>query len=104
MDSVNIIITAASSAGFGLLVWFIQESRRAKETAAKTANAMDRALLVLIRNQLISAHRTAVKTWEITTAEKQSFREMHDLYITLGGNGPTSHLIDDLERVRLVAD
>ena len=96
----SIIITGLVS----ILVWYVKERRREAKLAREGGTTIEQALLALIRNKMVERHTTYIKKWEITTAEKQSFQELHQMYIKLGGNGPTSHLIDDLDRVRLVVD
>ena len=98
------VITAIITAAVGLLVWFIQENRKAKALEAQKEGVLESAMLVLIRNQLVTAHKLAIDSWQITISQKQSYVEMHDLYIKLGGNGPASHLLEDLNRVKLVTD
>ncbi len=98
------VITAITTAAVGLLVWFIQENRKAQALEAQKEGVLETAMLVLIRNQLVMAHKLAIDSWEITISQKQSYVEMHDLYIKLGGNGPASHLLEDLNRVKLVTD
>lgn len=97
-------ITTALTAATSLIVWVIQENRKERALEAQKDSVLETALLVLIRNQLVTVHRAAVDSWEITISQKQSYEEMHDLYIRLGGNGPASHLLEDLNRVKLVAD
>lgn len=98
------LITTVATAIVGLLVWFVQEKRKEKALMAMKEDILQAALIVLIRNQLVNAHRTAIDMGALTTSQKQSFVEMFDLYIKLGGNGSTSHLLDDINRVQLVAD
>ena len=98
------IITAVVTAATGLIVWFVQENRKARALEAQKEGVLESAMLVLIRNQLVTAHKLAIDSWQITISQKQSYVEMHDLYIKLGGNGPSSHLLEDLGRVKLVAD
>ena len=98
------VITAITTALAGLVVWLIQERRKAKALADQKDTVLEAAMLVLIRNQLVLAHKVAIESWTITISQKQSFVEMHDIYVKLGGNGPASHLLEDLARVRLVSD
>lgn len=97
-------ITTITTTAAGLLVWVIQENRKTKALEAQKEGVLETAMLVLIRNQLVTAHKLAIDSWSITISQKQSFVEMHDLYIKLGGNGPASRLLDDLNRVKLVTD
>ena len=97
-------ITAITTALAGLVVWLIQERRKAKALADQKDSVLEQAMLVLIRNQLVIAHKAAFETLSITISQRQSFVEMHDIYVKLGGNGPASHLLEDLTHVRLVPD
>ena len=99
-EYVNIIITGA----VGLAVWFIQESRKSRALRKKVDDTTEKIVFVLLRDRLVAEHKRVIKAYSITVAELQSFREMHQLYIEAGGNGPASHLIEDIERVKLVAD
>ena len=99
-EYVNIIITGA----VGLAVWFIQETRKSHALRKKADDTTEKIVFVLLRDRLVAAHKRIIEDWSVTTSELQSFREMHQLYIEAGGNGPASHLIEDIERVKLVAD
>lgn len=96
--------TAVVTAAVGLVVWLVQERRRSAALMRKQTSVVEKAMLVLLRNQLVNTHRFAIGRWSITTAELQDFREAHELYIQLGGNGPVSHLMVDLEKVKLIID
>ena len=98
-EYVNIIITGT----VGLVVWFIQESRKTRALRKKADDTTEKIVFVLLRDRLVVEHKRIIASWRITTAELQSFREMHQLYIEAGGNGPASHLIEDIERVKLVS-
>ena len=98
------VITAVTTATVGLVVWFIQENRKDRALEERRDSVLEAAMLVLIRNQLVTAHKVAIDVGLITISQKQSFIEMHDLYLKLGGNGPSSHLLDDLNRVKLTSD
>lgn len=97
-------ITAVTTALAGLVVWLIQERRKTKALNEQKDGVLEQAMLVLIRDRLVIAHKAAVSKWTITIAEKQSFVELHTMYMALGGNGPASHLLEDLDRVKLVSD
>lgn len=99
-EYVNIIITGT----VGLAVWLIQEHRKTRALRSKQSTATEKIVFVLLRDRLVVEHKRIIASWKITTAELQSFREMHQLYIEAGGNGPASHLIEDIERVKLVSD
>lgn len=102
------ILIAVVTALLGLAVWFVKTTKTARDAAVHAAatseDIMVKTMLVLLRNQLMAAHRNAVSNWEITIEEKNSFHEMHDLYIDLGGKPPASRLINDLDKVKLVVD
>ena len=99
-EYVNIIITGA----VGLAVWFIQESRKSRALRKKADDTIEKIVFALLRARLVAEHKRIIASWRITTSELQSFREMHQLYLEAGGNGPASHLIEDIERVKLVSD
>lgn len=104
IPDLSAAVSAAVTAAGGLLVWYIKEARTARIQARQQADLISSALVVLIRNQLVMTHRSAIGRSEITIAERQSFREMHKLYVGLGGNGPTSHLAEDIDRLRVIVD
>ena len=99
-EYINIIITGI----VGLVVSFIQEARKTHALRKKANDTTEKIVFVLLRDRLIAAHKRIIEDWSVTTSELQSFREMHQLYIEAGGNGPASHLIEDIERVKLVAN
>ena len=99
-EYINIIITGT----VGLAVWFVQETRKTRALRKKADDTTEKIVFVLLRDRLVAAHKRIIEDWRVTTSELQSFREMHQLYIEAGGNGPASHLIEDIERVKLVAD
>lgn len=95
------IIATGATAAFGLIVWLIKENHRTRKEAAVNQSTIERSVLSLIRSQMVAVHTTAIAEWEITTAQMQAFREMHVMYTELGGNGAASHLLEDLQRVKL---
>ena len=99
-EYINIIITGA----VGLTVWLIQEHRKTRALRKKADDTTEKIVFVLLRDRLVAAHKRIIEDWSVTTSELQSFREMHQLYIEAGGHGPASHLIEDIERVKLVAN
>lgn len=98
--AVTAVVTAAGSA----LLWLLKERKRDHDSVKNQENLIVASMLVLLRNQLVTAHKLAIKNSIITISEKQSFLETHQLYKNLGGNGPTSHLVEDISRLRVVAD
>lgn len=99
-EYVNIIVTGV----VGLAVWFVQEARRNHALRKKADDTTEKIVFVLLRDRLIAEHKRIIAAWSVTTSELQSFREMHQLYIEAGGNGPASHLIEDIAHVKLVSD
>lgn len=102
------VITAVTTALLGLVVWMIKDTRTAKRTAKETADGttalLREGLQVILREQLVKAHATILKQGHVTASQRASFVETDSLYVRLGGNGPTSHLTEDLARFRIVAD
>lgn len=98
------ITTMVATATTGLIVWFIQEARKTRALGRKQNDFLTSAILVLLRSQLVATHRSAIERSKISIAERQSFFETHQLYTSLGGNGPTTYLIDDIKRLHVVAD
>lgn len=94
------VVTAAGSA----ILWLMKERKREQSDMKNQENLILTAMLVLLRNQLVTAHRVAITNSEITISEKQSFLETHQLYTRLGGNGPASHLTDDIAKLRVIPD
>lgn len=99
-EYVNIIITGV----VGLAVWLVQEHRKERALRRKDKSTTEKIVFVLLRDRLVAEHKRIISEWSVTRSELQSFREMYDLYIEAGGNGPASHLIDDIKRVKLVSD
>lgn len=97
---VTAVITAAGSA----LLWLLKERKRDRDAVKNQENLIVASMLVLLRNQLVTAHKLAITNCVITISEKQSFLETHLLYKNLGGNGPTAHLVEDIGRLHVVAD
>lgn len=99
----------------GLCVWAVQDTKKSRDEARKareearmasvtTDMILTKAMLVILRNQMVSAHSRAIREWKITVAEKSSYIEMWRVYRDLGGDGPVIEQIEDLERVKLVAE
>ena len=107
-DLVKVVVPVVATALSGLAVWAIKDARRVKiESASEAKDAMELmtgAILVLIRHQLVRAHYSAVSREVITISERQSFLEMSQLYRNLGGNGPATHLVEDIKRLPIVPD
>ena len=103
IDATSITTMVATTLA-GLVVWFIQEARKTKALGKRQNDFLTTAILVLLRSQLVATHRSAIERSQITIAERQSFIETHQLYTSLGGNGPTTYLIDDIKRLHVVAD
>lgn len=96
------VLSSLVTALFGIILWYMKDRGRKRELTKGEMRSMKMAILSMLRNKIVEKHSETVERWSITTAELQSFREMHQIYVDMGGNGPASHLLDDVERVKLV--
>lgn len=102
----------------GFVTWSVKEMSRARrestrsravaeEVARKTTVVITKALVVILRNNMVTSHRAALTSGKITYSERASFMETNELYSDLGGNGPAEDLIKDIcnpQMVTVVAD
>lgn len=101
---INILVGVGISLTVAVLGWIGSSVRKTLKISRDTDALMNRGLTVLLRNQLISAHRRANDSRSMSVTERQSYHEMHDLYTGLGGNGMASHLNRDVATMAIVHD
>lgn len=108
LDTWMGVITAVVTALLGLVVWMVKDSHTAKRTTKESADGttalLREGLQVILREQLVKAHATILRQGYVTASQRASFVETDSLYVRLGGNGPTSHLTEDLARFNIFAD
>lgn len=123
---LDIFITTLIPALVGLVVWTVKETRKTRletqealeaaqgETMRKIAETLElvrtsseetrKATKISLRTQMNGLHTNAIDRRWITTKDKQAYLEAHYMYLQLGGNGVTSHLLSEIERVELVVE
>lgn len=92
----------------GLLAWFLKEQYDAKRQmiAARAATgALEHTVLttvtMILKNQLVAAHRSAVSEHCISITERDTFLETYAMYKELQGRPALTHLHEDILKLPL---
>ena len=92
---IEYIVSPVLVALLGYIVWLLQKQKKAQ-------TAQEKGLMLLLRREIIEAHRHFCTLGETMTAlDYQTVCEINDAYKELGGNGMTEKLFDDIKAVEV---
>lgn len=102
---IPLVMLFASSL-MGYIIWILQQQRKEQQeirkVTAQELNAIKDGLVLLLRENIITAHVKYVeeKTPMMALAY-DNICEIYEKYKTLGGNGMADKLMKDLERAEV---
>lgn len=113
LELVKVVVPIVATALTGLAVWSVKEakatrdrvekdSKEARKSSDETVVMVKMAMVVILRQKMVTIHRTSMVVGKIRPIDRTNFFEMDATYRALGGNGVTSHLIDDIRTLPIV--
>lgn len=113
LELVRVVVPIVATALAGLAVWAVkdakamkrqstEETKEARKSSNETVRIVKMAMVSLLRQKMVDTHRRALLLGKIHMADRANFFEMHATYVMLGGNGATSHLVDDIQNIPVV--
>ncbi len=90
------LVSSALSALIGSVVASRKGRKAAREKEEERRKEWEKALMLLLRSDLIRLHDGYVKKGYCPTAIKFSVREEYEGYHALGGNGVVTRLVEEL--------
>ena len=85
----------------GLLAWFLKEQHDAKRRVDDVEETLIISVTMILKNQLVAAHRSALTARCISITERDTFLQTFNMYEVLQGKPSLSHLHDDILRLPL---
>ena len=107
MDIWSIIISAAISFAFGILLFLLQQSikenkklrREKEENQARRTAALEDGMVCVLRKHLMDEHETWTAKGYITPKALESGLSMYKAYKALGGNGMIDHMEEEIQEL-----
>ena len=100
-DLVMLLSPIVTTAICGYAVWAMQHNQEQRKKQSDESEAIQQALVALLRQYLVDGHRRHMKRETISTADRISYLEMYEAYTRLGGNGIVPHLVEDVDGLKL---
>lgn len=101
MESLNLLLAFLGGSGVASVVIAVLERRWSKQD--KT-NAIVNGLKVLMIDRVRYVGNCYIKAQKITMSDKETIKEMHQAYKSLGGNGHLDAVMAEVEKLPIVPD
>lgn len=101
MESFVLLLSALTSSGLTALLIALLQRRWAKQDRTDDIVNGLKVLMIDLVRYVGNCH---IKDGHITMSDKETLKEMHRAYKTLGGNGHLDHVMTEVDKLPVLPD